>query len=107
MSSLVFRTEQQKAEQQKGGNYIRLAGPLQVGFKALMRDLGFDPDNPRADKAVKQVGEMVAGMGIELARACLATGTNNLTQYKEKLLADAKAEAEAPAEESPKATPKA
>jgi hypothetical protein len=107
MANLVRKTEAQKAEQIKGGNYIRLTGDLQAGFKSLMRDLGFDPENPRADKAVKQVGTMVASMGIELARACLATGTESLTQYVEKLQADAKAEAEAPAEESPEATPKA
>jgi hypothetical protein len=107
MAQLVRKTEAQKAAQIKGGNYIRLTGDLQAGFKNLMQALGFDPENPRADKAVKQVGEMVAGMGIELAQACLATGTETFTQYKEKLLADAKAEAEAPAEESPEATPKA
>lgn len=96
----------------KGGNYIRLVdggpnGDLQTQFKRLMQDLGFDPENPRADKAVKQVGEMVAGMGLELARACLAAGVENFTQYKEWFKAHSEDEAEAPAEVTPEASPKA
>jgi len=88
----VRKEEEAAKEQIKGGSYIRLVGPLKDEFKALSKELGFDPENPRADKAIKKVGTMVAAMGIELARACLASGTENLAEYVAKVKAGAVAE---------------
>lgn len=88
-TSLVRKEEEAAKEVVKGGSYIRLTGDLKDQFKALSKELGFDPENPRSDKAVKKVGAMVAAMGIELARACLATGTENLAEYTAKIKAEA------------------
>jgi len=88
MAGLV-RNEGKKAKEQiKGGSYIRLTGDLQSNFKDLMRKLDFNPDAPREDAGVKKVGEMVAEMGIELARACLKTGTETLAEYTAHVLAN-------------------
>jgi hypothetical protein len=107
MAKLTFNTSEPKAAQVKGGSYIRLIGDQQAAFRNLMRDLGFDPESPRADAGVKKVGEMVAGLGIDLARELLATGTESLAQYKEKLQAGDQAQDEAPAPAEPEAEPKA
>jgi hypothetical protein len=107
MAKLTFNTSEPKAAQVKGGSYIRLIGDQQAAFRNLMRDLGFDPESPRADAGVKKVGEMVAGLGIDLARELLATGTESLAQYKEKLQAGDQAQDEAPAQDEPKADRKA
>jgi hypothetical protein len=103
MAGLVRNTEKPAKETTKGGTYIRLHGDVQSAFKDLMRSLDFDPDSPRADAGVRKVGEMVAAMGIELARACISANVNNLEEYVAHVTASDKAETEA----EPKAEDKA
>lgn len=107
MASLVRKEEQEPKANEKGGSYIKLLGPVKDQFKALATELGFDADNPRADKAVKKVGTMVAAMGIELAFACLRSGTENLAEYTEWVKAQAAAQPEAEPSDTAEATTKA